>query len=113
MYLTATVTTADDNEVTWEFPRMEKYDFVTRAFKERYRKWAHEYINEEQYQLVWPDTCRYIARQVAKDGIKPVKVELVRHWSWIQPPEGHGDPSPEGESQYTFYSYDIKPGDLK
>lgn len=92
---------------------MEKLDYVTRAQKERYRKWAHEYVNEEEYKFVLPEACRFIARQIDAGTSQPVKVQLVRHWTWIQPPPGFGDAQPTGEEEYAFFTYDLKPGELK
>jgi hypothetical protein len=113
IYLTANVTMADGSVVTWDFPRMEKLDYVKRAFKERYREWAHEYVNEGDYPLVRPEACRFIVRKMHNATTMPTKVELVRHWSWIQPPSGMGDASPQGEFEYTFFAYDVTPEDLK
>lgn len=112
IYLTANVTLADGRVVPWNFPRMEKLDFVTRAFEQPYREWAHEYVNEDDYPLVRPEACRFIARNVHNTATQPVRVELVRHWKWIQPPPGLGEPQPVGEFEYAFFSYDVTPEEL-
>ncbi len=113
IYLTANVTFADGQVVTWDFPRMEKLDYVTRALKGRYREWAHEYVNEDEYPLVRPEACRFIARQFVSATNRPIKIELVRHWTWIQAPPGLGEIHPQGESEYAFFAYDVRPEDLK
>jgi hypothetical protein len=113
LYLTANVTLADGTIITWDFPRMEKLDYWTRAQKEHYRKWAHEYINEEEYKFAWPEACRFIARNLPEGTARPVSTQLVRHWTWIQPPPGAGQPQPKGEYEYAFYTYNYEPEDLK
>jgi hypothetical protein len=92
---------------------MEKLDYVTRAQKERYRKWTQEYVNEPDFEFVWPEACAFVARQVQTKNAQPSKIELVRHWTWIQPPPGFGDAVAEGEEQYSFYQYTVKPEDLQ
>jgi hypothetical protein len=113
VYLTADVELSNGQISYWEFPRMEKLSVLTRAQKEHYRKWAHEYVNEDAYKFVLPDACRFIARQISSSSAQPIRVSLSRHWTWIQPPPGFGKPLPTGEFQYGFYTYDVKPEDLK
>ena len=107
IYLTADVVLSNGKILEWNFPRMEKIDCLTRIGKERYRKWAHEYVNENN--LARPDACRFIARKLNDGTAKPVKVMLVRHWSWIRLPYDH---TPTREEQSTFYAYTVKPEDL-
>jgi hypothetical protein len=113
IYLTANVTTADGKVVRWNFPRMEKLNWITRSVQCRYRQWAHDYVNEDDYPSVRIDACKYIARQTANATSSPIRVELVRHWIWIQPPLGFGKPQPTGEFEHAFFSYDVQEGDLK
>jgi len=113
IYLTANVELADGRFVVWNFPRMENLDYVQRAFKGRYRGWAHDYVNEEQHPFVRPEACRFIARSIHNATTQPVRVQLVRHWTWIQPPPGLGEAQPQGESEYAFFTYDVTPEDLK
>ena len=102
----------DGTIINWNFPRMETLDVVSRTQKEPYRKWAHEYVNEETYKFVWPEACKFIARKIQTKENKPIKIELVRHWTWIQPPAGFGEALPEGEFHYAYYTYDVKPEDI-
>src|SRR6185369_12964158 len=56
-YLTANVTSSDGKVTQWNFPRMEKLDYLTRAQKERYRKWEDEFVNEDaDYKFILPET---------------------------------------------------------
>lgn len=92
---------------------MEKLDYLTRTQKERYREWAHEYVNQNEYELVCPEASRFIAKSLQDAKTKPVSVQLVRHWAWIQPPAGFAAALPPGEFEHTFFVYDVKPEDLK
>ncbi len=112
-YLTATIVFSDGTSKNWQFPRTDQMDYLTRAWKERYRKWANEYINEEKYDFARADAARFIIRQFANEKSKPIEVQLVRHWSFIQPPPGIGKPQPTDEGAYTFFRYQVKPEDLK
>lgn len=112
-HLIANVTLTDGRTIPWEFPRMEKLGYLERAQKERYRKWTHEYVNEPEYSYVLPETCAFIARQIHDGNASPRSIELVRYWTWIQPPPGFGARLPEGEHQYSFFKYNVKAEDLK
>jgi hypothetical protein len=112
-YLTANVIFSDGTYKVWNFPRTDQMDCLTRMYRERYRKWANEYINEDKYDFTRADAARFIARQFAQGNNPPVQVQLVRHWSFIQPPAGMGKPQPLDEGTYTFYRYLLKPEVLK
>lgn len=92
---------------------MEKLDYVTRRQKERYREWAHEYVNQNEHNLICPEACRFIARNLNGATTKPISVQLVRHWSWIQAPPGFAEPLPKDEFEYAFFTYNVKSEDLK
>ncbi len=92
---------------------MENLDYLTRMQKERYRKWAHEYVNEKKFEFVCPDACRFIARNLSNGTRQVAQVQLIRHWTWIQSPIASAKPMPAGESSYPFYTYMVKPEDLK
>jgi hypothetical protein len=112
-YVVANVTCTNGTVIQWEFPRMEKLDYITRAQKERYRKWTQEYVNEPDFAFVLPEACAFVARQVQTKTAQPSNIELVRHWTWIQPPAGFGDSVSKGDEQYSFYQYTVKPEDLQ
>ncbi len=86
-YLTARVTLQNGEQREWEFPRLEKLDYVTRVFKDKYRKWANDCVNDTKNSKVWPDTCKYIARQFTDKDNPPVSVSLIRHWQYMNLPE--------------------------
>ncbi|MBY0360253.1 MAG: hypothetical protein K2W82_19790 [Candidatus Obscuribacterales bacterium] len=113
LYLTANVTLQDGQILKWDFPRMENLPYMTRAQKERYREWAHEYVNQNEYKTICPEASRFIARNIQNANAQPVSVQLVRHWTWIQPPPGLGEPLPSGEFEYAFFTYNVRPEDLR
>jgi len=113
-YLTATIVFADHSKKVWEFPRMERFDVLSRMQKERYRKWSHEGVNDFSQSRIWPDTARYIARLNYSAQNPPVMISLTRHWSWIPAPVGgpHREIKDAG-GQYTFFTYAVSPQDLQ
>lgn len=113
-YMTALIIFADGSQKMWEFPRMDKLNLIDKMFKERYRKWANDCVNNEQVAIVWPDTARYIARLHSNPVNPPVSVSIIRHWTWISPPnECPKRRVPEGGGSKTLFTYDLAPEDLK
>ncbi len=114
-YLTALVTFRDGTEKIWAFPRMDKLPILAKMHKERYRKWAHDVLNDERNSFLWADAVRYVARQNYNSHNPPVAVCLVRHWSRIPPPkEGLGKPLPDADDgQSVLYMRDVTAEDLK
>jgi hypothetical protein len=113
IYLTGDVVYQDGSRTIWQFPRLEKLDYLTRMQKQPYRKWAHEGLVDVANSITWPDAARFIARQTARPGKQPQMVSLVKHWAYIPPPEvGLGKPSPEPNKSYVFYKYIVSAGDL-
>jgi hypothetical protein len=86
-YLTASVMFKDGSQKIWEFPRMEKMGIVEKMFKEGYRRWSNDCVSDVNDSYLWPDTTRYIARLNRSYSNPPVSVSIIRHWTWIDPPE--------------------------
>lgn len=115
-YLTAFIRFKDGTERTWEFPRPEKLGIVEKMFKERYRQWGTDAVNDDTEPYLRPDAARYIARLHNSDPANPpVGVALIRHWTYIPPPEeGLGKPLPDDDDgQDVIYEAEITPGDLE
>lgn len=115
-HLDAEVTLRDGDRRTWIFPRMEHLGYFERYQKERYRKWR-ERIRQDSYASVWPDTARFIIRSFNDDPANPpVRISLARHWADIPPPKAaHHQPIPSSYlhgNHYTFFNYEVLPGDL-
>jgi hypothetical protein len=85
-YVTALITYRDGSQKVWEFPRMEKMGIIEKMFKEGYRRWGNDCVCDKDQSYLWPDAARYIARANAHPGNPPVSVSIIRHWSWIDPP---------------------------
>ena len=114
--LDAEITFEAGSKTTWAFPKMQQFGLVQRYQKERYRKWM-ERVRQGKFNRAWPDTARYIARLHANPTNPPRQVSLRCYWSEIPPPtpEGATQPIPQRVSpthRYTFFLYNIVPGDL-
>lgn len=110
-YLEAIVIYKDGTTDLWSFPRMETLSLTQRYFKERYRKYE-ETLDNDVYSGLWPDAARHIARQENNRASPPYKVMLVARWSDILPRSDDSyDRGPWGAD--VFYSYDVKPEDLR
>jgi hypothetical protein len=114
-YLTATITFKDGTKRTWEFPRMEKMNLVEKMFKEKFRRWTNDCVSDENLSFLWPDTTRYIARLNHTGHSNPKSIAIIRHWTWIEPPEkGISRPLREtDDGQDTLYTGYISDADLK
>jgi hypothetical protein len=98
-YLEAEVTFADGGQATWRFPRVNQMGLFERYRKERYRKWASEYVLAagKPVPVIAEAAARFAARQVERPESPPRTVELVRYRSQIPPPK-RGQMRPHGEA---------------
>jgi hypothetical protein len=112
-YVTATVIYRDGRTSEWAFPRMENLGIVEKYFKERYRKYASDNLRIDTRSGLWPDAARYIARATATASAPPVEVDLVRHWSEVPPPLRTGEAPPSPWNEFTYFRYQVQPGDLR
>ncbi|MBY0546576.1 MAG: hypothetical protein K2W95_04750 [Candidatus Obscuribacterales bacterium] len=105
LHIEALITYSDGSTVAYTFPRMEKLDLGTRILKERYRKYANDFLNWDKDKILWGDAARFVARSHFKPDKCPVTVELIRYWAEIPPPEiGVGKPLPPQDHKYSFFS---------
>ena len=88
----ATVTFRDGTTKKWVFPQMEEMSVWRRYQKERYRKWAHDNVREDDNKVTWYPTAKFIARQCTERDNPAVKVALHRYWAEIPPPNENGEP---------------------
>ena len=112
-YLTANITYRDGTATTWTFPRPENMGYMEKLFRERYRTFANDYLREDPQAGLWPDAARYIARLNSLPDNPVIKVELVRNWSDIPPPDPDRPYQPGPWRRYTFFSYKVASGDLQ
>lgn len=110
----AEITYRDGSVRAWQYPRMDKLGFVDRYFKERYRKYATEYLRVDEYAALRPDSARLLAR-VNNDqpSNPPVTVTLFRSWSEIQPAHPDGSYEEGPWTRVSFFTYTVTPGDLQ
>jgi hypothetical protein len=115
----------------WDLPRPEKMSFVTKMFKERYRKWAADNMRNDDHKFMWEPAARYVARVSPQTAsVYPVEVSLWRIWTNIEKPkEINGKPdlfpigmrekdptkqySDKGMQQVKFFTLKITPADLQ
>jgi hypothetical protein len=110
-YLEAIIIYKDGSTRLWSFPRMELLSLTERYVKERYRKFE-ENLQKGEYSDLRPDAARYIARLNGGPSNPPQTVMLVVRWSEIIPSADDGyDRGPWNMN--VFYSYAVKPEDLK
>jgi hypothetical protein len=64
----------------------------------------------DRNSFLWPDAARHIAWLNNDSANPPVRVALIRHWSFIAPPKSN---QPETWNQYTFFTYTVTPKDLQ
>jgi hypothetical protein len=110
LYVEAVVIFKDGHTHTWKFPRMERLSFTERYYKERYRKFV-ENLAQDSHSALWPDVARYIAR-LNNSPNPPQIVMLIRYWSEIVP-QADGSYHPGPERAHIFFTYEVKPEDLR
>jgi hypothetical protein len=110
-YVEARLIYKDGSEKVWPFPRMEQLNPLERYREERYRKFA-EVLQLENFDSIWPDAARRIAR-LNSTPAQPVKtVILVQKWSLIIPrADGSYHPGPTGE--HVLFGYGVRSEDLQ
>jgi hypothetical protein len=110
-YMEAIILYKGRSSQLWSFPRMENLSLTQRYIKERYRKYEDNLQNNDNSEL-WPDAARRVAR-LNSDAANPAQsVLLVVRWSDIIPrTDGSYDRGPWDVN--VFYSYPVKPEDLK
>jgi hypothetical protein len=108
----------DGSVAEWIAPRMEDLSIWDRVRKERFRKWR-EKVRTNDYRAVWPETARFIAREMnRRPDNPPVQVKLIRKWVDLPKPNPRSDfqTMPEGynpTNSYAYYTAAIRPEDLK
>lgn len=109
LFLTAEIKFADGSTESWDYPRPEKMGFLEKIARERYRKYGHDHLFYDDESFLWPDFCRWLARQFTDKGKRPVTITLIRHWAEIPPPseESLAEPLPPEDEYFRqrFYTY--------
>lgn len=110
-YVEARIVYKDGTREVLTLPRMEFLGLREKFFKERYRKFADNLV-DERFDLMLPDVARHIARSKSTPG-NPVKlVVLVFNFSFIAPgPDGSLVAQPW--DQHVLLGYGVRPEDLR
>jgi hypothetical protein len=109
-YLVAEIAYRDGQSKTWKFPVPQDFGIFRRYFMARQLKWSADNLRLDDNHALWPDAARYVARLNNQPDNPPVAVTLIRHWSFIPPPQSG---QPETWSQFAFFKYTLLPGDLQ
>jgi hypothetical protein len=98
--------------VTWKHALfIKQLNPLERYREERYRKFA-EVLQLENFDTIWPDAARRIARLNSTPAQQVKTVILVQKWSLIIPrADGSYHPGPSGE--HVLFGYGVRPGDLQ
>jgi len=110
-YLEAQILYKDGTREVFTLPRMELLGLSDKFFKERYRKFTDNLV-DERFDPMLPDVARHIARTKSSPQ-NPVKlVVLVFNFSFIAPgPDGSLVSQPW--DQHVLLGYGVRPEDLR
>lgn len=110
-YVDAQVVYKDGTREVFTLPRMECLSLSQRFFKERYRKFTDNLV-DQRFDLLPTDVARHIARTKSSPQ-NPVKlVVLVFNFSFIAPgPDGSVVSQPW--DQHVLIGYGVRPEDLR
>jgi len=100
-YMAANITMADGKSAYFEFPRMEKLDYVTKYREERYRKFIE---NARSTSFDWPPMCAWLANRYKSQH--PVSIQLLKFSRLVPPP---GKPF-TNFSRTILYTYKVASG---
>jgi len=110
-YVEAQILYKDGTREVFTLPRMELLGLSEKFFKERYRKFTDNLI-DERFDLMLTDVARHIARSKSSPG-NPVKlVVLVYNWSFIAP-GSDGSLIAQPWDQHVLLGYGVRPEDLR
>jgi hypothetical protein len=109
----AEVTYHDGRTTIWKFPIPSDYGYYRRYFMERYRKWANDYVRNDNFSALWPDACRYVAYVNNTRSVPPDTIKLVRRWLPIPPVDSAIPTTPPQWQRYAYHTCVVKPEDLR
>ena len=104
----AHVTFADGSRATWRIPEYDRFIGALRAG--RWSKWMEVIRNDAYGAVVFKSTALYVARSLAKDGRRPVKVTFTRREQAL-PPFGTDQRQPWRSE--TYYELELGPDTLE
>lgn len=112
-YVSAEVVFSDGTKDSYSFPRPGELSLAEKySHGERLRKFVTEGVRRDDNSWMWPDTARFVLRQMREKHFDkiPAKVHLYRHWNetadlseYFRP---HTNPIKNYES-YRFYTHEV------
>ncbi len=98
-HIFALVTFQDQSTLIYTYPRVERLDYVTAMFKERYRKFGNDNIVQGPFSMFLPDFAKYIARLYTCPD-NPVHLVSIYMWEEnIPEPEKRTAPASEASCE--------------
>ena len=103
LFLSANVRFDDGSTEVWRPPSRAGIWGAYRAA--RWQKYVEYARADDRRDVLWQPLVEFVARQYAgEDGLRPVRVELVRTFQDLGPP-GADDDGPW--TAFTYYSWDV------
>lgn len=105
-HVTANIYYADGRKGEWAFPRVDQMNHWDKLFAEHSRQYSIEFLTWQQNAFLWEPFSEWLLKQQQKQGLHPVKIELVKHWAYTPPPsEGLGKPAVPHSNVGVVYTY--------
>jgi hypothetical protein len=112
-YVSAEVEFDDGTKDTYSFPKPDELNFVQKyVYGEKLRKFISEGVRKDENSWMWPDTAKFVLRQMKSKHFSrlPVKVHLYRHWNETADIREEVRPHLQGipkYDSYRFYTYEV------
>lgn len=104
LWVDAEVTFQDGTRRVQTYPRMANLPIPQKYAMERFRKFL-ERANAEAFDFLWAPFAQHMALEAFADPDNPpVRVVLIRHFRYIQPPS---KPTPEAYTAVRYFEYDV------
>jgi hypothetical protein len=104
--LHARVDYADGTSALWRPPSGS--DTTGAYWDYRWRKWMENAIQDRRRDVMWRPAALFVAREMPRDGTRPVRVTLVRRWRDVPRAASNGT-RPAWQS-YAFYELPLREG---
>lgn len=94
----------DDGSIDfWDVPDFDPAIGALRQY--RWHKWQ-ERLRLDDHEVYWLPTAEWIADHNARDGVRPLRVTLIRRWIDHEPLTAAGPTINHGWNQFEFYEWE-------